>query len=168
MKKISVAVVLFLLVVVVIYAVANKHDIRIETPIASITSTAQEVTSHAVESAKAPVAEKSSEAPPTTYLLKELTSFKPQEKYFDDEVYLKVDDTIFTKGKKIRIGESISVQKSVKAGAVVSLWEKDGILQDGDDDFLGMVTVQGQGGVLKFENPALGDHSYELSFEPMQ
>ena len=156
MKIISSVVILSLLVVVVIYAVVNKHDISIETPIASVTSTAQKA---------AVISNKPSDMLPATYMLKEITSYKPQEKNFVDKVYLKVGDTIFTDEEEIRIGESIRVNKPVKAGTLVSLWEMDGFLKDGDDDFLGMATVQGAGGVLKFENPAVGDHSYELSYE---
>lgn len=180
MKNITIAVLLFLFVVVVLYAVVNQHDITIETPIGTVTSTAQKVTPpvaktenpsvvYSNESSINPVvAKQPTEALPTTYLLKELTSLKPQEKNYIDKVYLKVDDIILTKDKEIKIGKSISVNRSVKSGAIVSLWEMDGFRQDGDDDFLGMATVQGTGGVLRFENPAVGNHSYELRFEPVR
>ena len=104
---------------------------------------------------------------PKTYFLKELTSFQSQEKGGEDTVYLKWG-SFTTESKTIHVGDSILVGKTVEAGTSVSLWELDGWLRrkDGDDDFLGEAKVQGNGGVLRFENPAVGKHSYTLSFEP--
>jgi len=109
-----------------------------------------------------------SEPLPTTFVLKELTSFRSQEKGGKDTVYLKWGNSFTTEPEEIRIGDSIRVNKTVEAGTSVSLWEMDGVfrLKDGDDDFLGEAKVQGNGGVLRFENPALSDHLYTLSFEP--
>jgi hypothetical protein len=110
---------------------------------------------------------KSTETLPTTFMLKELTSFQSQEKGGEDTVYLKWG-SFTTKPKTIKIGDSIQVEKTVEAGTSVSLWELDGWfrIKDGDDDFLGEAKVQGNSGVLRFENPALGKHIYTLSFEP--
>lgn len=177
MKTISIAVVLFLLALVVIYAVVNKHDISIETPFASVTSTAPKVITQAAESAKHSVEQSSpasiksvpktgsSEALPATFLLTKLTSIRPQEPRGEDSIYLKFGDST-TEVVKLKAGESVLMNRVVEAGTTVSLWERDGLMKDGDDDFLGKATPQGPDGKLRFEQLETGDHLYTLSYEP--
>ena len=103
---------------------------------------------------------------PATYVLRTLTSIRPQEPGGEDRVYLKLGDSRPTKTWTLRAGESVQVDLTVTAGTRVSLFEMDGMLADGDDDFLGSAELAGQGGKLELINPAIGGHLYTLSYEP--
>ena len=102
---------------------------------------------------------------PTTYVLRKLTCIRPQEPKGEDRVYLKLDNST-TKVWELKAGMSAPVGLIAEAGTSVSLWEKDGIMKDGDDDFLGTANLQGQGGKIRFEIPATGNHLYTLTYEP--
>ena len=101
---------------------------------------------------------------PATYKLGKLTCIRPQEPKGEDRVYLKLGNST-TKVWELKAGMSVLVELIAEAGTSISLWEKDGIMKDGDDDFLGTASLQGQGGKLHFEIPATGNHLYTLSYE---
>jgi len=169
MKTISIAVVLALLVGVVMYTVVNNRDISIETPFASVTSTAPKVVTQVEERAE-PSGEASPEAKPealpATFMLGKLTCFRPQEQKGEDRVYLKLGNSRPSQTWELKAGKSIRVNLIAEAGTSVSLWEMDGFKKDGDDDLLGTATLQGRGGTLRFEIPETGDHLYTLSYKP--
>jgi hypothetical protein len=109
----------------------------------------------------------SSKARPATFLLSRLTCIRPQEPGGQDRVYLRWGKPPRTHFEDtFRAGDRKKVNKIVEAGETVSLYEKDGVIKDGDDDFLGEATVQGHGGTLEFKNPRIGDHLYRLTYEP--
>ncbi|KAA3612171.1 MAG: hypothetical protein DWQ05_19405 [Calditrichaeota bacterium] len=108
----------------------------------------------------------SSKALPATFVLGKLTCIIPQEPGGEDRVYLKLGESKPTKVWKLKAGESIQVGLTVAAGTSVTLYEKDGLLTDGDDDFLGTAKLIGRSGTLQFKIPEIGDHFYTLSYEP--
>jgi hypothetical protein len=108
----------------------------------------------------------STEALPKTYVLTKLTSIRPQEAKGEDRVYLRLDDSKASRIWQLKAGESVQVNLVATAGTSVSLYEKDGIMIDGDDDFLGAGILTGHGGKLNFEVPEKSKHRYMLSYEP--
>lgn len=174
MKKISTIIFLCLLALIVIYAVLSGRDISIETPIASVSSSAPASASNVAASAGAAQQPSTPGAKtadilynadgPAILMLTRLTSIRPQEPGGEDSIYLKLGDYT-TDIWKMKAGESVQVNRVVEAGTTVSLWERDGFRKDGDDDFLGSATLQAPEGKVRFEQPATGDHLYTLSYE---
>lgn len=105
------------------------------------------------------------EALPVTFVLEKLTCIRPQEPGGEDRVYLKLGDLLYKEVWKLKAGESVSLNLIVEAGTDLSLWEKDGIRIDGDDDFLGKASLD-RGGKLRFELPETGNHLYTLNYRP--
>jgi hypothetical protein len=106
------------------------------------------------------------DALPAIFVLGELTCLRPQEPGGEDRVYIRLGDSMPSEVWKLRAGKSAQVGLTAEAGTRVGLWEMDGFRADGDDDFLGAGRLSGQGGTLRFEIPAVGDHLYTLTFEP--
>jgi hypothetical protein len=97
----------------------------------------------------------------TRVILGELECLETEDWTGGDEVYIKVNgETVWTAADSINTGDKMAVNRIVKVGDTVSLYDAD---SPDADDFLGSDIVEDDRGTLVFTND---DARYTLDYRP--